>query len=194
MAVKRYGGMTYADTATMPLIEAVLLSSHGSACDANVTGGARPGRPAGPQATGPVSRQQAALDAGSARRAREGPGSAPAAQTPSALGQPAVHLHVVVDRLRTGRMEGYRRGCRWAIGGFGAAREGPKGTARDGISVRTGMAVSSFFIRSAELRERQLMSTPGSRVQPLGFRVDGRHLVQWASSTPRGLMAPRGSR
>ena len=87
-----------------------------------------------------------ALDAGSARRAREGPGSAPAAQTPSALGQPAVHLHVVVDRLRTGRMEGYRRGCRWAIGGFGAAREGPKGTARDGISVRTGMAVSSLCL------------------------------------------------
>eukprot|EP00964_Phaeocystis_antarctica_P051893 scaffold30324_cov60-Phaeocystis_antarctica.AAC.1 len=38
-----------------------------------------------------------------------------------------VHLHVVADRLRTGRLSGYRRGCCWAIGGVRAPREGRKG-------------------------------------------------------------------
>ena len=37
-----------------------------------------------------------------------------------------VHLHVVVDRLRTGRLLGYRR-VRWAISGVGEACEGRKG-------------------------------------------------------------------
>ena len=57
----------------------------------------------------------------------------------------AVHLHVVVDRLRTGRLLGYRRSCCWAIGGVRAACGGCKGPF-DGVRVRTGTAGSSLLL------------------------------------------------
>ena len=52
-------------------------------------------------------------------------------------GRHVVHLHVVVDRLRTGRLLGYRR-VRWAISGVSEACEGRKGLRTTACAHRHG--------------------------------------------------------
>ena len=84
-----------------------------------------------------------------------------------------VHAHVVVDSFGTGRLLGFQRGCCWAIGGVRAAREGRKG-------LRATVCVRAHRHGRVELAvDLGLDSFHLSLVQPLGFRVGGRHLVHW---------------
>eukprot|EP00964_Phaeocystis_antarctica_P082653 scaffold51865_cov74-Phaeocystis_antarctica.AAC.1 len=82
--------------------------------------------------------------------AREGPGSTPAAQTPSALGRPARRAASARGgKYRLGStgstLLGYRRGSRWAIDSVRAAGEVRKGL-RATVYEGTGMAWSTFLL------------------------------------------------
>ena len=105
----------------------------------------------------------------------EGPGGAPAAQAPSALGRPARSAASARGggRLRTGRLLGYRRGCCWAIGKVRAASEGCKGLHATAY-VRAHRHGRVELVVDLGL-DRSHWSIIG---QPLRVRVRGWHLAQ----------------